>query len=208
MLVTEKVPNVEAYQPPLHVPVDAAEPSVHAPVAAYRPGPVVSPPVPSAPRRMPRTGGKGVAVVAALSILLTGGMGLVAVQGKPSSETSVATEAIPVPEAPPAEPAPEPPPAAIAWPDLPALPGSAEQTTWSTLNGGSTWIRFVNDAGETVTVRWLDYDGKRVRYAELAPGQAYDQPTFDGNAWVATWTDGTAAAVFVAGAEPGRAVIR
>lgn len=152
-----------------------------------------------------------VVLVAGLGLLLCAGAALVAVQSWPHREGAAAT--------PPAATAEAPSPAtttaatatataAAGRPEIPALPGSAEQDVRNAANGAATSIRFVNSSPATVTVMWLDYGHQRVRYADLAPGRSYEQQTYTGHVWVVTRADGTAIAVYEAAAEPGVAVIR
>ncbi|AGZ41765.1 hypothetical protein AFR_17435 [Actinoplanes friuliensis DSM 7358] len=95
-----------------------------------------------------------------------------------------------------------------AWPELTALPGSAEAGLRSAGNGQATQVAFFNTRAEPVTVSWLGPDGKRVQYQVLGPGEAYTQQTYLGHPWVASTADGKAVAVFEPGLNPSRAVIR
>ena len=229
--MTEKLPDVEAYRPPVNAPVDASEPPVHAagqPVEAYQPPPAA----PVRHPRPPRSGGRRVALVVALGLLLSAGAAVASMTDGRQEAAPPRVEAVGVPGPPPVEDGPgaplvedgpgAPPVAAVpapgaeldapeavpGWPDLPALPAGAEKDARNATDGGSTWIRFANSTGEAVTVMWLDYGHVRVRYRTLAARQAYDQPTYAGHVWVVTRADGTAIAVFEAAAEPARAVIR
>ena len=46
-------------------------------------------------------------------------------------------------------------------------------------------LQFTNASGTTVDIYWLDYEGDRVHYAELADGASYVQETFVTHPWVA-----------------------
>ncbi|GAA2552189.1 hypothetical protein GCM10010435_23070 [Winogradskya consettensis] len=96
-----------------------------------------------------------------------------------------------------------------SWPELRALPGSAEPSLRFAKDGPETQVAFVNTTAGTVSISWLDTDGKRVEYATLKPGDTYTQQTYVGHFWVAARTDdGTAIAVFQPTTQPCRAIIR
>ncbi len=48
----------------------------------------------------------------------------------------------------------------------------------------ATRIDFVNDIAQPVKLYWLNYHGKRVFYATIAPGRSIVQPTYDSDPWV------------------------
>lgn len=48
----------------------------------------------------------------------------------------------------------------------------------------ATSLTFINELNISVTINWLDYQGKEVNYATLQPGQAYTQQTYDTHPWV------------------------
>jgi Tol biopolymer transport system component len=54
----------------------------------------------------------------------------------------------------------------------------------STSGDTPTSITFNNVSGRTVDVYWLDYEGNRVYYNTLAPGQGYTQQTYLTHPWV------------------------
>lgn len=55
------------------------------------------------------------------------------------------------------------------------------------LNGDqSTTIRLINRGSHTYKVYWLDYQGHRKHYRDLAPGERYDQQTYVTHPWVIT----------------------
>ena len=56
----------------------------------------------------------------------------------------------------------------------------------SEVSDQSTHVRFVNDNPEARTIYWLNFDGYRVFYMRLEPGQAYDQQTYVSHPWVIT----------------------
>ncbi|GIE25122.1 VHL beta domain-containing protein [Winogradskya humida] len=96
-----------------------------------------------------------------------------------------------------------------SWPELRALPGSAEASLRFAKDGPETKVAFVNTTAGTVSISWLDTDGKRVEYATLKPGDTYTQKTYVGHFWVAARTDNAEAiAVFQPTTHPCRAIIR
>jgi hypothetical protein len=61
------------------------------------------------------------------------------------------------------------------------------------LNGDvAITVRFRNRTGQAVRVYWLDYQGNRVLYKTLQPGEGYDQPTYLTHPWVFTDLQGAA----------------
>jgi dipeptidyl aminopeptidase/acylaminoacyl peptidase len=77
----------------------------------------------------------------------------------------------------------------------------------SRTTGANTEIIFVNKLGATVNVFWIDPDGKRVSYGNLAAGERRNQNTYAGHVWLATGIDDSVVAVFEAEAKPGVATI-
>ena len=79
----------------------------------------------------------------------------------------------------------------------------------SEISDQSTAIRFVNESGADKIVYWLNFDGLRVFYARLAPGEGYDQQTFVTHPWVVTSDSyGTCEALFTPAAVPTVAQLR
>jgi len=207
--VTEKLPDIpQAYQPPLHTPVDAHEPPVTPPADAPQPYQVQFPlpyPPPYQQQRGTRSRAGLVIGAVVLALVVLGGLVVMVAQPGPREEAAPAAAA---PVAVPEEALPAGEPADTALPELAALPAGAESQPREATNGTATSIRFVNSTAEQVTVNWLDYRQKRVRYTDLAPGQGYEQQTYSGHVWVVTRSDGTTIAVYEATAEASRAVIR
>lgn len=71
----------------------------------------------------------------------------------------------------------------------------------------STSIEFVNLSDEKIVVYWLDYDGVRQPYGELAPGQSYVQPTHLTHPWLITDAGGANSLLFYPDAQPRRVEI-
>lgn len=68
-------------------------------------------------------------------------------------------------------------------------------------------IQFINSTDKTVRVYWRNYNGQRVRYSVLTPGNQYTQPTFASHVWVITDTTDQCLAIFVPGSGANRANI-
>ena len=64
-------------------------------------------------------------------------------------------------------------------------------------------VTFINNTGGKVQTYWLNYQGKRVHYTDLDPGQSHTQHTFVTNSWVVTNASGQCLAVFLP--KPGSA---
>ena len=97
------------------------------------------------------------------------------------------------------------------WPDavpedekeLRRLPPKRERRQVSKAGGPATSIRFVNRTEQSLEISWLDFEGKRRKYADLRPGAAHVQPTHAGHAWVVADPAGKVVALVVAVATPG-----
>jgi hypothetical protein len=50
----------------------------------------------------------------------------------------------------------------------------------------STSVTFVNNSRGMIRTYWIDYQGRRVFYAEIPPGGSYVQQTFLTHPWVVT----------------------
>jgi PKD repeat protein len=72
-------------------------------------------------------------------------------------------------------------------------------------SGAQTSIRFYNDGQTALTVYWLDFQGHRVKYQDMAAGGTWDEPTYVSHAWLLATTDGACVAIFVAQSAPGDA---
>lgn len=76
--------------------------------------------------------------------------------------------------------------AAYAQSDLTNL-GCAQEDHLRSMNGAvSTQVTFVNHSGVPIRTYWLNYEGKRVFYREIAPGASYVQQTYVTHPWVIT----------------------
>jgi hypothetical protein len=68
----------------------------------------------------------------------------------------------------------------------------------------ATTLWFQNRSGETRRLYWLNFDGARVLYSTLQPGERVEQQTYAGHPWVATNRDGQCIAIFVPTGRDGR----
>jgi len=94
-------------------------------------------------------------------------------------------------------------------PTNPALPCATETHKSSHVGfpHGSTTILFVNSSSATVNVFWLDYQGNRVWYATLLPGDSYIQETYLSHPWVITDESGNCLELHLALGTPSIATI-
>jgi hypothetical protein len=73
--------------------------------------------------------------------------------------------------------------------------------------GAATKITFVNGSTQAIRIYWIDYNGSRVFYRMLAPGEEYGLNTFLHHPWVITDEDDNAWAVYYAEAQPRRVTV-
>lgn len=77
-----------------------------------------------------------------------------------------------------------------------------------TVHGGDAiTVEFVNRHAETITLSWIDDEGRRRAYGTIASGATRVQPTYVGHTWVATDAHGIDLAAFVAAEDVDRLVI-
>lgn len=119
-------------------------------------------------------------------------------QGAPSDERSATptttTTAAPSPQAQDAD--------GVAY-----HPCSDEPSLRSTDASQATQIRFSNEGGQTVSLFWLDYQGRRVFYHDLSPAGAWNQPSFATHPWLIVGSDGACRAIYVATTQSGKVTI-
>ena len=102
---------------------------------------------------------------------------------------------------------------AMAEPVLPPVDCGREAASRSLNSGRSTFVTFVNRLDESVRVYWLNFDGRRVYYRDIEPGESYRQLTFVTHPWVVTNSNtehgaGHCLAMFQPAVVPGIAVIQ
>ena len=93
--------------------------------------------------------------------------------------------------------------------ELPDVGCAREDRLRSTDGSTSTKVTFVNHSALTVRTYWLNYQGKRVFYAEVAPGSSYEQQTYVTHPWVITNSrSGDCVAIYLPTRSPGIVAIR
>ncbi len=102
--------------------------------------------------------------------------------------------------------------AAVA--DIPAgggmLPAQApnSRSSWRSVGGGKgTKVIFQNASHTVVQVDWMDYEGRAKYYYTLHPGQHVEAATYPGHVWRARDERGAVLGYFIAGQQPGTAVV-
>lgn len=83
----------------------------------------------------------------------------------------------------------------------------AELAGIKSIIGAATKITFVNGSAQAIRIYWIDYNGNRVLYQTLSPGEEYGLNTFLHHPWVITDEDGNAWAVYYPEAQPRRVTI-
>lgn len=58
-------------------------------------------------------------------------------------------------------------------------------------------IRFVNESGAVRVIQWINFDGALKEYAELQPGQEFEQKTYITHPWIAAYQEGSCAQLFM-----------
>lgn len=100
------------------------------------------------------------------------------------------------------QPVAPPPSLPMPYPhETPESPRSLNSNTPATL-------RFVNRGAHTVRVHWLDFEGRRIFYSSLPPGQSYTQNTFLTHPWLVTDVSGNPLLLHVTEEEESEVVIR
>jgi hypothetical protein len=70
-----------------------------------------------------------------------------------------------------------------------------------------TRVEFVNDTTAERRTYWIDYGGKRVLYATLAPGESYEQQTYVTHPWVLTDAAELCVGIYLPQAKDSRVII-
>ena len=75
----------------------------------------------------------------------------------------------------------------------------SEEEDMSSVQGTtSTVLQIRNGSGAVRDLYWLDYNGRRVFYSRLAPGQDVTQQTYATHPWVVTDSNGRCVSIFIA----------
>jgi hypothetical protein len=97
---------------------------------------------------------------------------------------------------------------AQSLPSLQAQTAQLEGSVRSIESVRSTTVRFENVSLIPVQIFWLNYEGKRVLYNTLAPGQSYVQGTFVTHPWLVAMTNGVALVIYEPTSQAGAARIK
>lgn len=71
-----------------------------------------------------------------------------------------------------------------------------------------TFVQFLNDSSQTVSVYWIDYNGLRVLYNHLPAGQSYVQATFVTHPWMVVSSSGDCLGIYFPTSDSTRVWIR
>jgi len=89
----------------------------------------------------------------------------------------------------------------------PKPPASGRAPRRSPGGGAETEITVRNASTNRVTLHWLDFEGRRVPYATIPPGDKRVRSTYAGHVWLATADDGRELALFAAEEGPVEVVV-
>ena len=73
----------------------------------------------------------------------------------------------------------------------------AEARSQSLNSNTPTSFTITNHTSETLSVFWLNFQGQRVKYFDLSPGQTHDQGTFITHPWVVADPKGACIRLFL-----------
>lgn len=90
----------------------------------------------------------------------------------------------------------------LAWLDPKEIPSASPRAP-----GKATTVNFVNRRGETISIDWLDFDGKRKHMSDVRPGLTGLQSTYSGHVWIIS-AAGKVIGGVVASDATGRAEVR
>jgi hypothetical protein len=83
----------------------------------------------------------------------------------------------------------------------------AERAGIKSIVGAATQITFVNGSPQAIRIYWIDYNGNRVLYRMLSPGEEYGLNTFLHHPWVITDEGGNAWTVYYPEAQHRRVIV-
>ena len=88
--------------------------------------------------------------------------------------------------------------------------GCAQEDRLRSTDGSiSTQVTFINRSALTIRTYWLNYQGKRVFYSDIAPGRSHVQQTYVTHPWVITNNpSGNCVAIYQPARTPATVVIR
>lgn len=73
--------------------------------------------------------------------------------------------------------------------------------------GEETSVTFINKTSQSITLFWIDTEGRRQKYETIKPGEQYHRHTYGGHVWLVTDESEKPLAVFEAGDIPGTVVV-
>ena len=86
---------------------------------------------------------------------------------------------------------------------------SAEDAGITSINSDvETKITFINQAPETIRIYWLNFEGERVLYHTLKPGESAEQITFLTHPWLITDENDNAWQLYYPDAQPRKIEIK
>jgi hypothetical protein len=88
-------------------------------------------------------------------------------------------------------------PSAVSKPPVADASCKGEAGSHSINSNTSTTFKITNRTSETLTVFWLNFQGQRVKYFDLAQGETRSQGTFVTHPWVVADPNGTCIRLFL-----------
>ena len=85
---------------------------------------------------------------------------------------------------------------------------SLENSARSTNSTTPTEMEFINNSAQAISTYWLDYDGRRVFYNFLNPGQSYVQQTYLTHPWIVTNSNHQCLGVYLPKVQRSKVTIR
>jgi hypothetical protein len=77
------------------------------------------------------------------------------------------------------------------------LPCKVEGRVHSLVSEESLQVEFANRGSLPLSMFWLNFEGARVHYFDLAPGESYEQQTYVSHPWIAIASDGRCVGVVI-----------
>lgn len=87
------------------------------------------------------------------------------------------------------------------------MPCGDESKLRSIVSEGSLQIDFANGGTQPIAMYWIDFNGGRVHYADVSPGDSYTQQTFVTHPWVAVGANGKCVGIIVPNREDTHEVV-
>ncbi len=80
---------------------------------------------------------------------------------------------------------------------------ASEKGLTSTESNISTFINFRNNSSQSLQIFWINFDGQRIKYADLEPGQEYKQQTYLSHPWIVANESGKCLRIYFPTKEEG-----